>query len=137
MGYSAEAVIVFGTQIPTPKSAEGNYDTEELKRIANIFFPSIDFADVSSHDEFYDEIMGGIRIVSGYPYQLKQYNNGGYEAVWCLVLDEIDVPIYPNSGPIITQIEPPSPEEVDIFVNFLRSNGISYSYSQFLVISGG
>lgn len=140
MGYSADAVTVFGIQIPVPYLGETRprYDFSELKRIANIFFPTINLSDEDSPDvdALWGSIQSGIQVKSGFPYELKQYDNGDYESAWFLILDEIGVPIVPNPGPIVTEIQPPGEEEVSLFINFLRSNGINYPYSQFLVISG-
>lgn len=143
MGYSVSAVTVFGIQIPTSFKEKKGYqyiwDTEQVVSIANILLPEIDWGDEQESD-FWDNIQSGIPIPTntmGSPYKLIQYNHGDDETAWFIVLDEIPVRILKTADPIVTKIQEPSTDEVNLFVEFMRSKGIYWPYGQYTVLSGG
>lgn len=144
MGYSVSAVIVFGIQIPAPFKEKKEYqyiwDTEQVVNTAKILFPEINWKDQEEVSQFWDIIQSGLSIPTktmGSPYRLIQYDHGYDESTWFIVLDEIPVRIRKICDPIVTKIQEPNTEEVNLFVEFMRSKGIYWPYGQYVVLSGG
>jgi len=130
MGYDASVIIIFGIMIPLDEF--NNFIDKFLKNLNEKDSNHID--SILCEQEFPIDI--DIKIDPQYPYKLMCFNNGNTYTGSFLVLkmNRVQVVRGPDNVPI--EIEPPTPEEITTFKNFLTENKITYPYKQYVTIQG-
>ena len=135
MGYGASVVIIFGVELLAAKSFKEEISYKTILPIIKKLWPFVNFDNEDEHDRFWDEIIQ--EPIPGSKYRLIDCTNHSSEISYHIALKYFTYEVCPNfSIPRAFGKELPISEEIDEFVQFLKSKEINLPYDMHITFRG-